>query len=456
MLRNGTRAVPEIPAGGGGGFPNTYSLEFDGVDDYVGLGNPTDLQITGAFSFSCWINTTSTNYEGIYFKGNSVSLSDIYIRRQNNGTVRFFINNVSKNVTSSTTVNDGNWHHIMCVYVPSTSMTIYIDGSQDAQNTTTIPASINNNYGNITIGSGGGQFFNGKIDEASIFNTDQSANIATLSTSPVVDITSLSPIAWYRNGDNGAYKSTQWLIPNNENKDKVSNYSFDFDGVDDRIQLSSDFDAPNEFTISFWIKPGAVGVSAKMFVLGTFPVNANLVRLQTLSDIWLKVQFVNCVFTESGGNDLVLDTWQHISFIRDSSNVITCYRNGLTFGSTVTNSGNLNLNSFGRIINNAYGYQGGLNEIAFWKSDKSSDLSAIYNSGVPTDLTSLSPFGWWRIGQEATFSGGVWTVPDSVGTNTGTSNAMTIEDRVGTSPNSENNALSYNMDLGDRVEDVPS
>ena len=35
MLRNGTRAVPEIPTGGGGGFTNTYSLDFDGVDDYV-------------------------------------------------------------------------------------------------------------------------------------------------------------------------------------------------------------------------------------------------------------------------------------------------------------------------------------------------------------------------------------------------------------------------------------
>ena len=235
---------------------SNYSFDFDGVDDYIGLGNPTDLQITGAFSFSCWVNTTSTNYEGIYFKGNSVAASDIYIRRQNNGTVRMFINNLAKNVTSSTTVNDGNWHHILCVFVPSTSMTIYIDGSQDAQNTTTIPSVINNNYGNISIGGGGGQFFNGKIDEASIFNNDQSANISTL-----------------------------------------------------------------------------------------------------------------------------------------------------------------------------------------------------YNGGEPTTISGA--VAHYKMGEEATFSGGVWTVPDSAGSNNGTSNAMDIEDRVGEAPNSENNALSYNMDEVDRVTDVP-
>ena len=36
-------------------------------------------------------------------------------------------------------------------------------------------------------------------------------------------------------GDNGAYKSPQWLIPSNENKDKLSNYSFELDGIDDYI-----------------------------------------------------------------------------------------------------------------------------------------------------------------------------------------------------------------------------
>jgi len=190
------------------------SFAFDGIDDKIELGNPTDLQITGAFSFSCWVNTTSTNYEGIYFKGNTVALNDIYIRRQNNGTVRMFVNGSSINVTSSTTVNDGNWHHIMCVYVPSTSMTIYIDGSQDAQNTTTIPSAINNNYGNISIGEGGGQFFNGKIDEASIFNTVVDIADVWDGSGEPIDVSSVNGIVSnWRMGEDASFNGTNWTVP---------------------------------------------------------------------------------------------------------------------------------------------------------------------------------------------------------------------------------------------------
>ena len=190
------------------------SFAFDGIDDKIELGNPTDLQITGAFSFSCWVNTTSTNYEGIYFKGNTVALNDIYIRRQNNGTVRMFVNGSSINVTSSTTVNDGNWHHIMCVYVPSTSMTIYIDGSQDAQNITTIPSAINNNYGNISIGEGGGQFFNGKIDEVSIFNTVVDIADVWDGSGEPIDVSAVNGIVSnWRMGEDASFNGTNWTVP---------------------------------------------------------------------------------------------------------------------------------------------------------------------------------------------------------------------------------------------------
>ena len=58
------------------------------------------------------------------------------------------------------------------------------------------------------------------------------------------------------------------------------------------------------------------------------------------------------------------------------------------------------------------------------------------------------------MGENATYTT-VWNIPDEVGSNDGTSANMTIEDRVGTAPSSSNNALSFNMDLIDRVEDTP-
>ena len=98
-------------------------------------------------------------------------------------------------------------------------------------------------------------------------------------------------------------------------------------------------------------------------------------------------------------------------------------------------------------------FEGNIDEVAVWNSDQSSNVSSIYNSGVPTTITGA--VAHWKMGEQATFSTN-WTVPDAVGSSDGTSANMTIEDRVGDAPNSTSNALSYNMDEADRVEDVPS
>lgn len=189
---------PETNLVGGSSFSNTQSIELDGIDTYVDCGTGASLQITGALTISAWVKSTDTNYIGIYGKGNSVSLSDVYFRMQNTGVIRVFLNNLSINVTGTTAINDGNWHHVMFVYVPSTSMTIYVDGSQDAQNTTSIPSAINNNYSNVYIGQF--QRWLGKIDEVAVWNSDQSSIASAIGSSPV-DLSSYSPVSWWRCGD---------------------------------------------------------------------------------------------------------------------------------------------------------------------------------------------------------------------------------------------------------------
>ena len=62
-------------------------------------------------------------------------------------------------------------------------------------------------------------------------------------------------------------------------------------------------------------------------------------------------------------------------------------------------------------------YGGNLDEFAVWEGDMSGDVATIYNSGTPTDLTSLSPVAWYRMGDKVTS----WaTIPDQIGSNDGT------------------------------------
>ena len=55
----------------------------------------------------------------------------------------------------------------------------------------------------------------------------------------------------------------------------ANDYSLAFDGMDDRVQLTSDFVASGEFTISFWMKPTVISGNGNVFVMGTFPGNKN-------------------------------------------------------------------------------------------------------------------------------------------------------------------------------------
>jgi hypothetical protein len=241
----------------------------------------------------------------------------------------------------------------------------------------------------------------------------------------------------------------------------LNTYSTSFDGIDDRVQLTSDFVASGEFTISFWVKPTSISGNGNAFVMGTFPGNDNYIKNDQIGVMWLRIGATTLIFSESYlgslNNILVLNEWQNITFIRDSFNVIRCYRNGTSFGNPSTpptNSNTLTLNSFGRIITNTFGFNGGLDEIALFNTDQTSNIATIYNGGEPTTISGA--VAHYKMGEEATFSGGVWTVPDAVGSNDGTSNAMTIEDRVGSSPNSDNNTLSFNMGEVDRTTDVPT
>ena len=157
--------------------------------------------------------------------------------------------------------------------------------------------------------------------------------------------------------------------------------------------------------------------------------------------------------------------WTHILIVGDytGSNLI-CYKNDVevynnshTF--TITES---TANVFiGSERGTGFFYNGKLDEVSLWnKGLSASEVSELYNNGIPSNLASHSSYSnaisWWRMGDNATFDGTNWTIPDLVGSNSGTTTNMDINSRVGDAPGSENNAISVNMDIADRVQDVPT
>ncbi len=487
---------PGYPSGGGGTpFTNTYSMAFDGVDDYVDVGVSSG---TNDVSISCWMKSTEVvvyNDSRMPFGGRPSSGGSNYslgrIRSQFATPTEL---NVSLfNTFGSTVLNDGDWHNLVYTYNHTTKeVKAYVDGNTTPEATVTFPAWISNYQFRIGDDPVSSWFFEGNVDECavwySVLGTSDVTTIYNSGTPNNLDDLSTPPTAWWRMGDNGSWKSPQWLIPQNSNKDKVSNYSFDFDGVDDYVDVFNSVTVPtafqsigdnNSYSISGWIKttaggavPGGAWISnitifelrneypAGQHVPFSLGVSQNKISFGRTDDYTTGADLVLSTSTVNNGN------WRHIGIVI-VDDAYTFYLDGQPDGSG-TFSASAGDCSVGTIASNmqigirardggqkdSNPFSGQISDLALWNSElSSSNMETIYNSGTPTTLP-VTPLAYYKMGEDATFSTN-WTVPDSVGSADGTSANMTIEDRVGNAPNSINNALSYNMDEVDREADTP-
>lgn len=200
--------------------------------------------------------------------------------------------------------------------------------------------------------------------------------------------------------------------------------STSFDGIDEQVDFTQ-IDLTSAFTTSFWIKPISVGTSR--FLAGR-NTNSDYIWLRTTSQIRIRINFSTYTFSESGGNDLNLNAWNHLLVVRSSGNSLEIFLNGASFSASQTASGNHRLNQIGGISSNFY--EGSVNNAAFWNSDQSANISTIYNAGSPNDISGLSPLLWYRFGNGDTYP----TITDNVGTNDGTMQNMSAANFVADVP----------------------
>ena len=182
-------------SGAGSSFSNIYSTEYDGSDDYVTIGTPTNLKITGNVSISVWFKFLSSDSQVLFDGFDKWGLYTF------TGKLRFKFRNASdafKYVESSGTVTDGNWHHVLAVN-DQTNLKIYIDGVLSNSNADGSVGIVG--VTDVRIGArwNNSLYTNGNIDEVAIWNNDQSSNISTIYNGGTPnDLSSLSPLTWWR------------------------------------------------------------------------------------------------------------------------------------------------------------------------------------------------------------------------------------------------------------------
>ena len=188
----------------GSSFSNLQSTEYDGVDDYVDCGQVTEIQNTNALSVSCWFNYDSINSsaDGLVAKDDDSRIDgNWYVALQSN-QVRFLLKTANgQDALNSTTLSSGTWYHTLCVWNGST-MSIYINGTLNnsisvSNATGTLGAALPQDTVKIGKRLPTSSRYNGRIDEVAVWNSDQSSIASAIGSSPV-DLSSYSPVSWWR------------------------------------------------------------------------------------------------------------------------------------------------------------------------------------------------------------------------------------------------------------------
>ncbi len=155
----------------GGPFGNAFT--FDGVGDYINIGDELDM-VSSDFTLAAWIkgDPTMDQWGRIIDKGFASAYA--FGRRSFTNAVGFeFLNSGSQGNGFGTTTNliDNTWHHV-AVTKAGTTVTIYADG--DAENTETVSSAIQNGALPLLIGANPGEgitgFWKGLLDELRIYD----------------------------------------------------------------------------------------------------------------------------------------------------------------------------------------------------------------------------------------------------------------------------------------------
>ena len=197
----------EIPAGGG--FINTYSVAFDGTDDYVGCGNDSSLQPTDEFSISSWFKTVEGD------TGRNQIWSKVYFRlavEPTSGRLNLVVFRSNTQATfvytpAGTSYADAEWHHVVATFKKSDTKRykIYVDGELKIE-VAGYDSNVNASSHSFNIGTNnlvGSNDMNGNIDEAAFWKTKLTlTDVQNIYNDGVAnDISSYNPISWWRMGD---------------------------------------------------------------------------------------------------------------------------------------------------------------------------------------------------------------------------------------------------------------
>ncbi|MFX1416246.1 MAG: DUF2341 domain-containing protein, partial [Promethearchaeota archaeon] len=163
------------------------AIDLDGSNDYLDFGNPAELQMTGAFTVEVWFCADFIDNDYLVVKSGESNYRGWDISFDDDATIspagwvmfRFSPDGVSTNTVGYIRVDAGQWYHAVGVFSPSTYARFYLNGEMVGEQSSGVPASVNDPNRPLRIGRrsdnpGGTSWFDSVVDEVRISNVARS------------------------------------------------------------------------------------------------------------------------------------------------------------------------------------------------------------------------------------------------------------------------------------------
>jgi hypothetical protein len=272
------------------------ALSFDGSDDHIHVGDTSVMDFgTGNFSYSVWVKTSQDcTGNKVYVgqrDGGGGARPSVWMGCNGNNHMQFDVDDSNDDegaVESSTTINDGQWHHLVGVKEGHTNATVtaYLDG--DKVDATDTSFSGNFDYSSDTYGFEIGKFVDNYyadavIDDVRVYGQALSADdVSRIYNATRPDIINSSQNTQLTAGLQGMWSfdgaDMDWTATDeardgsgNGNHGNVQNFgkentvigqigqALDFDGSSDYVDTGANEGITGEITISHWVNADSFG-----------------------------------------------------------------------------------------------------------------------------------------------------------------------------------------------------
>ncbi len=214
----------------------------------------------------------------------------------------------------------------------------------------------------------------------------------------------------------------QWRIPSNENKNKVSNYSMDFDGTSDYIDFTeTEFLKNEKASFSFWVKPETYsGTNYGYFFSGAAASNTGIAYSEGSS---AGSYYPGVLYWYNGSTSIILDVvvtenvWNHIVIVFDGTSLKTYKDGSLGTTKTITAATTLAFDTIGRYKpTNTHYVNGEIDQICgFDYALSATQVSTLYGGGStlvnPMSLNP-KPILYYQLGDQSADNGANYLSPN--------------------------------------------